>query len=224
MHDKEDNAPAYREYCYACRRAKINCLCGNIRPFDTRMRFVILMHEEEAKNQRTGTGRLARLCLRNSELLVGIDFSRDARVNELLADPAYVPFVLYPGPTAVNFAAMGPGALPEGKNFLIFVIDGTWRTAKSLLNKSHNVRALPRISFSRNYLSRFRIKKQPMPHCVSTIEAIYYLCREAEAAGYERLGPAAGILTEVFDRMVETQLRYSREHHHRREDNQRKAA
>lgn len=215
---------AYREYCYGCRRAKMNCLCGSIKSFATRMRFVILMHEEEARKQKTGTGRLARLCLENSELLVGVDFSRDPRVNALLADPAYVPFVLYPGPTAVNFSGMGPGALPEGKNFLVFVIDGTWRTAKTLLNKSPNVKALPRLSFSGNYLSQFRIKKQPMEHCVSTIEAIYYLCREAEAAGYERIGPAADILMKVFGEMVETQLRYTRLHRHRREDNKKKDA
>ena len=216
-----DAPPAvkYREYCYACRRAKVNCLCGSIRPFATRMRFVILMHSEEARNQKTGTGRLAGLCLENSELLVGTDFSNDERVNALLADPSYVPFVLYPGPGAVSFAGLGESAAPPGKTILIFVIDGTWRTARSLLNKSRNVRGLPRISFSRAYLSQFAIKRQPRPHCVATIEAVYHLCREAEEAGREELGRKAEVLMAVFGKLVETQLRYSREHRHRREEN-----
>ena len=71
---------AYRGECYVCRRAKMNCLCGSVNPFATRTRFVILMHDKEAHKQRTGTPRLARLCLTNSELIVGTDFSRNERV------------------------------------------------------------------------------------------------------------------------------------------------
>lgn len=218
----EADPAANREHCYVCRRAKKHCLCGSIRPFATRTRFVILMHEEEAKKQKTGTGRLARLTLANSELLVGIDFSADERVNALLADPAYVPYVLYPGPRAANFSTLPADAVPAGKTLLVFVIDGTWRTAKSLLNKSRNVRALPRLSFARPYRSQFRIKHQPLEHCVSTIEAIYYLCGEAEEAGYEKPGDGKEALMAVFNKMVETQLHYASQHRRRREDNKRR--
>jgi DTW domain-containing protein YfiP len=179
------------------------------------------MHEEEARNQKTGTGRLAALCLKNSELLVGVDFSADARVNALLADPAYAPFVLYPGPKAANFGTLGRDALPEGKVPLVFVIDGTWRTARTLLNRSRNVGALPRLSFAGAYRSRFSIKKQPMEHCVSTIEAIYHLCREAEAAGHEKLGDKCEVLLDVLQKIVDTQVHYQRTVGHRREDNAR---
>ena len=220
MEKTTEASPAPREQCYTCRRVKKHCLCGSVKPFDTRTRFVILMHEEEAKRQRTGTGRLARLCLTNAELLVGVDFSGNGRVNALLADPAYEPFVLYPGPQAVSFKTLR-GALPAGKAPLIFVIDGTWRTAKSLLNKSRNVRALPRLSFDGSYLSRFRIKRQPREYCVSTIEAIYYLCKEAEEAGYERTGGRKEALMSVFGELVDIQLGYARAHHRRREDSRR---
>jgi len=212
-------APAdHRGECYVCRRAKKSCLCGGVKPFATRTRFVILMHEKEAHKQRTGTPRLARLCLTNSELITGIDFTKNERVNALLKDPAYSPFVLYPGPDALNFKTLGKDALPAGKTLLVFVIDGTWRGARSLLNKSPNVRALPRLSFAGSYVSQFKIKKQPMEHCVSTIEAIYYLCREAEAAGYEKLGARPEILMDIFKQLVDTQLRCQREKGRPREE------
>lgn len=201
---------ANREECYSCYRAKKNCLCGSIKPFSTKMRFVILMHTKEARRQKTGTARLAKLCLKNSELLIGTDFTLDERVNSLLRDPAYIPFVLYPGPKAVNFKTLGKEPLPEGKTLLIFVIDGTWNCAQRLLFRSKNVGALPRLSFSRSYVSQFAIKKQPMEHCVSTIEALYYLCGEAEEAGYEKLEARSGNLMEVFKKLVESQLNYSR--------------
>jgi len=204
----EDMRSANREECYACYRAKKNCLCGSIKPFATRMRFVILMHSKEARKERTGTPRLAKLCLKNAELLTGIDFTDNERVNSLLQDPSYSPFVLYPGPKAVNFKTLGKDTLPEGKTLLVFVIDGTWRGARSLLNKSRNLRALPRLSFARSYSSQFVIKKQPMAHCVSTIEAIYYLCQEAEEAGYENLNANNKILMDIFKKMVDTQIDY----------------
>lgn len=211
----------HREHCYVCRRVKKHCLCGSVKPFATRTRFVILMHEEEAKKQKTGTGRLARLCLANAELLVGIDFSANSRVNELLADPAYAPFVLYPGPSAANFAALPAGALPEGKTPLVFVIDGTWRTARSILAKSRNVRGLPRLSFERPYVSKFSIKRQPMAHCVSTIEAVYHLIGEAGEAGLEAAGAAREVLPDLLKKIVDTQVFYRKTVGRRREDNKR---
>ncbi|MDO8803133.1 MAG: tRNA-uridine aminocarboxypropyltransferase [Elusimicrobiota bacterium] len=199
-----------REECYACYRAKKNCLCDSIKPFATRMRFVILMHTKEAKKQKTGTARLAKLCLTNAELLIGTDFTRNERVNSLLRDPSYSPFVLYPGPKAVNFKTPGYDLATEGKTLLIFVIDGTWECARRLLNRSRNIRALPRLSFSRGYSSQFAIKKQPLEHCISTIEAIYYLCKEAEEAGYESLNAQSENLMAVFKKLVDSQMNYQR--------------
>ena len=197
-----------REECYACYRAKTNCLCGSVKSFATRMRFVILMHTKEAKRQKLGTARLAKLCLKNAELLIGTDFTRDERVSTLLRDPSYSPFVLYPGPKAVNFKTLEKDLLPEGKTLLVFVIDGTWACARRLLNRSKNIRALPRLSFSGSYFSQIVIKKQPREHCVSTIEAIYYLCEEAEQAGYESLEGQNEALMVVFKKLVDTQIDY----------------
>lgn len=212
-------APEHRGECYACRRPRKHCLCGIVRTFGTRMRFVILMHDKEAHKQRTGTARIARMCLENAELMVGKDFTRNERVNALIKDPAYSPFVLYPGPAAVNFKTMGKDAVAQGRTLLVFVIDGTWRGAQTVLKKSPNVRALPRLSFHGSYVSQFKIKKQPMEHCVSTIEAIYYLCKEAEEAGYEKLDGRSGVLLDIFRELVDTQLGYQKGKRRRREEN-----
>ena len=210
--------PAHREECYPCRRPKMNCLCGSAKPFATRMRFIILMHTKEAHKQRTGTARLAKLCLKNAELIIGTDFTHNERINSLIQDPAYSPFVLYPGPAAASFKTLGKEQLPAGKTLLVFVIDGTWRGAQRVLRKSHNVRALPRLSFSRGYSSQFIIKKQPLAHCVSTIEAIYYLCKEGQEAGYEKLKGQEEILMSIFKELVDTQLGYQKGKGRRREE------
>jgi DTW domain-containing protein YfiP len=158
------------------------------------------------------------MCLTNAELLVGTDFTDNERVNSLIRDPVYLPFVLFPGPEAVNFKTLGKEPLLEGRTLLVFVIDGTWRGARSILNKSRNIRALPGLSFSRGYISQFKIKKQPMAHCVSTIEAVYYLCEEAQEAGYEALNGQNGILMSVFKELVDTQIDHQKGKGRRRED------
>ena len=201
----------HREQCYACFRAKKNCLCNSIKPFSTKMHFVILMHTKEARREKTGTARLAKLCLTNSELLIGNDFTQNERVNALIQDPAYYPLILFPGLNALNFSAHGNSTLnPKGKNLLIFVLDGTWTCAKKILNKSPNLQALPRLSFSKNYVSRFIIKRQPKEHCISTIEAIYYLCKEAEEARSETLEEQPEILMLLFKKLVNTQISYQK--------------
>lgn len=197
----------HREQCYACFRAKINCLCDIIKPFSTRMRFVILMHTKEARREKTGTARLAKLCLTNAEILIGNDFTQNEHVNALIQHPSYYPLVLFPGRNALNFSSHGNSRLtPKGKKLLIFVIDGTWTCAKKILNKSLNLQALPRISFSKRYVSSFIIKRQPKEHCISTIEAIYYLCKEAEEAGLEKLEGEPETLMVLFKKLVDTQI------------------
>jgi hypothetical protein len=56
-----------------------------------------------------------------------------------------------------------------------------------------------------------------MEHCISTIEAIYYLCEEAQEAGYEDLKEQSETLMTVFKELVDTQLDYQRGKGKRRE-------
>ncbi len=93
------------------------------------------------------------------------------------------------------------------KNIVIFVIDGTWRTAKKMINQSPCLNTLPRISFTPPAPSRFHVRKQPRPECYSTIEAIHHTI--------ELLGPVRGFplgerrhdsLLFAFENMVRRQL------------------
>lgn len=223
----------YREECPVCRRAKKHCLCRYIKQFDNPFHFVILMSVAEAKYQRTGSGRLAHLTLKNSEIITGNDFTEDRRVNEIINDEKTDKLILYPGKNAVTFARLkaarteciktdssaDKGISYQEKPLYIFVIDGTWRGARSMMFHSQNLKKLQCISFEHSYLSNFRIKRQPEKHCVSTIESIYYLLKEAEENGIIPQCGEKEALLDIFNRMVEIQLGYSRQHHHRREDN-----
>ena len=204
---KRENLSLYRESCLNCFRPLSHCLCNFIKPFDTLIHFVILMHPQEAKKVRNGTGRLAHLALSNSEIFFGLDFSIHSDVQALLSDKKYNPFILYPGKTSKDISKYDPEQFSKnGKIPLVFVIDGTWKAAKKMMKMSQNLHDLPRISISPKEPSRFLIKQQPNSLCLSTIEAIYFLLFEFEKKGLENLDGHHENLLTVLDQMVKIQL------------------
>lgn len=194
--------------CYKCHWIEEHCWCRLIEPFETGTRFVILMHPMEAKKEKAGTGRLCRAALVNSEIVVGIDFTLNERVNALIADPANLCMALYPGRKSLNVSEDDVTPLKDaqaaGRRLVVFLIDGTWQCAKKMMTLSRNVRALPWISFTAGHESIFEIKEQPAAYCLSTLESIHHFLGEAHRRGVEHL-PAKpqDNLIVVFKAMIE---------------------
>ncbi len=201
-----------RALCLHCRQPQVNCYCAYLQRFDPNIEFVILIHPLEVR-RRIATGRMSHLCLENSHLIEGENYSHDARVNQLITDPLNQAVMLYPGPGSRNLSEMSGEQrstlfLPD-KKLVVFVVDGTWNTARNMVRHSHNIQGLPRVCFSLDTPSTFRVRKQPAQGCYSTIEAIHQVI--------ELLGPLYGFATEsrqhdillkVFDRMVTRQLTF----------------
>jgi DTW domain-containing protein YfiP len=145
-----------------------------------------------------GTARMAHLALPRSVLRVGLELDEDPVVRAIVDGPEPT-YVLFPGPGARDL-----GELPRDRAITLVVLDGTWSQAAKLLRKNPRLAALPQVRFSPRRESRYRIRRQPAEHCLSTIEA----CAEALAL----LEPDAGRIEELlapFDAMVETQLRFA---------------
>lgn len=197
---------AMSEMCWRCWRPKSNCLCPWIKEADTGITFVILMHPKEAYHQRTGTGRLAALSLKDSQIIIGIDFTENGKLNALLSDPAYYPVLLYPGKDAIT--ANDPDLrehLAGGRRLLVIVVDATWLLAKKMVRLSRNLHALPKISFTRGYRSEFTFKREPKPDYISTIESCYYLVKELQEVHLAKECDVEPMM-QVFRRMVSVQL------------------
>ena len=163
------------------------------------------MHPKEAKRQRTGTGRLASLCLPESEIIVGIDFSENKRLNELLSDSSYFPVLMYPGENAYTAGNKDFKASLNGKKLLAIIIDSTWFCSKKMIYSSSNIKNLPRISFAGSYKSIFTFKKEPGEYCVSTIESVYYLLEELKSEGLVSKTADTEPLMTVFKKMIKFQ-------------------
>jgi DTW domain-containing protein YfiP len=196
-----------RTMCYRCFWPQALCWCGSLRPMATRTRLVFLMHPKEFKQEKAATGRLTRLCLENSELHMGLGFDDHDAVRALVADPGNLCTLLYPGRDARNVSRgeFGPADL-GGRRLVVFLLDATWSGARKMLRLSPVLQHLPRLGFDATAPSRYVIKQQPEPGCLSTLEAVHELLLALDAAGLDRYEDRAQLLA-VFARMQEHQLR-----------------
>src|SRR4051812_15968398 len=121
-----------RTTCYRCFWPQPLCWCSSITPMPTRTRFVFLMHPKEFKHEKAATGRLTHLCLPNSEIVCGVSFDEDERVQELIRARGNLAVLLHPGREAINLSVAegetSPGfaALKHqltARTLVVFVVD-----------------------------------------------------------------------------------------------------
>ena len=181
--------------CWRCRRPVRVCYCAAVQPIETRTRVVILQHPRES-DVPINTARIAELSLSNSTLHVGLDFATDRELRAALSNEAAPPVLLYPSDDAKDLAKEAP----PGPVTLV-VIDGTWWQASKLFKLNPFLHSLPRYGLAPTEESRYRIRKEPAAHCLSTIEAL-----EAALTVLESRPGGFPELLKPFDTMVETQL------------------
>lgn len=191
--------------CLHCRRRLLTCVCKELKPFDTNSRFIILMHPMEFKKEKVGTGRFSHLILKNSEVIVDIGFDENKRLQEILNDPDYETFILYPGVDPID---LGTDELKTKvtKKAQFIVIDGTWPCAKKMMKLSTSLHHLPRVSFKADRVSEFKVKHQPMPGCLSTVESIHQVLLDLNRMGLESTTDKHENLMDVFRYTVNQQI------------------
>jgi len=197
-----------RVNCYTCMRPVSTCVCDQINPIQTKTRFIILMHPKEYKKERNGTGHMTKLQLVNSEIIVGVDFTENKRVNELLSAKNSPSYLMYPGVDSFNFSVKSSSDITSfmGDAPNIFILDGTWPCARKMLKMSKNLQGLNRVSFDNQIKSKFSFKQQPEPLCLSTIESVYTVLNLLKKGSFENC-ETEGFL-KPFEKMIEYQVHY----------------
>lgn len=176
----------------------MGCYCAFVSPIETRTRVVVLQHPREHGNA-IGTARIAQLCLPSSEVFVGVEFAKEARLNRLLADPERPAIVLYPGKDARDLHREPP----PGPVTLV-LIDGTWNQARSLMSRNPHLAELPRYAFEPPRPSEYQIRREPRADYVSTVEALSFALEALEGTP----GRFEALL-EPFRKMVAVQVDFA---------------
>lgn len=159
----------------------------------------------EFKKEKVGTGRFSHLILENSKVVVDVGFDENQEFQAILNDPEYESYVLYPGVEPID---LGANALAEKvtKKAQFIVIDGTWPCAKKMMKLTTCLHHVPRVSFKSDRVSEFKVKHQPMPGCLSTVESIHQVLLDLNRMGMEKTDPAHENLMNVFRHTVNQQM------------------
>lgn len=192
--------------CLTCRRRLLTCVCQYLRPFETRSRFIILMHPMEFKKEKVGTGRFTNLILKNSEIIVDVGFDENKRFLEVLKDENYQTVILYPGEVTIDLSKSESAEKLGEKPLQFIVIDGTWPCAKKMMKLTTKLHHLTRVSFDTLRISEFQVKHQPLPGCLSTVESIHQVMLDLNRLGTEKTHGAEENLMEVFRKTVQQQI------------------
>ena len=175
-----------RPQCPRCQRPSSHCLCALIPSLASRTQVLILQHPSET-GHALNTARLVALGLTNAELRVGESF------DDLPVEDGTDSFLLFPGDDALPLMELAMRAEP----LRLIVPDGTWRKARKLLYLNPRLATLPRVALPAGMMSRYRLRKAPVPGALSTLEAIVTALNTLEGAG--RFDP----LLRPFEALIE---------------------
>lgn len=184
-----------RQICPTCQRPLKFCYCSALVHIANRINVLIIQHPLEQKHP-FNTGRMAHLCLDNSELVVAESLS-EAELARLLA-PASV--LLYPSlewlPAVERVEA---GTAQAGALEQLVVIDASWRKSKKMLHLHPVLQRLPRVSFEGELQSNYQIRRSSLANSLSTLESI--------VVAMERLEPGRDFqgMIQPFEKMITMQ-------------------
>jgi DTW domain-containing protein YfiP len=178
-----------------CRRCQLHrsvCVCALIPTLETRTRLVLIIHRNEERKP-TNTGRLATLCLPNSEVV---------RRGHLTGEPSLAlgahtqPLLLFPHEDATP---LGQWATTDRPVTLV-VPDGNWRQASKVRKRVPALANVPCVSLPDGDISRYRLRAEPRTDGLATMEAI------ARALGVLEGPPVERALSHLFRVMVDRTL------------------
>ncbi len=185
-----------REVCHSCFRPTHLCVCLHCRQVANRTHILIIQHQRE-RSHPFGTTRIAQLTLARVRKLV--TFGVIPKPLDLSPQAA----LLYPSEEAQDLAELPVAQRPDE----LIVLDGTWSHARVIYRENPWLQALPAVGLNPSTPGRYRIRKEPRPEYISTIESI--------VAALHLLEPETPNLDhplEVFEQMIEEQIRLTKDH------------
>lgn len=167
---------------------------------------MVLVHPREAR-RTIGTAPIVRICIPETILIQGTgpELDQSPRLQAILADPSLDPWLLFPGPQAIEVSTT---PRQSGKRLAILVVDGTWPQAKKMIKTSRLLQSLPCMAFEPAIKSSYGFRKQPADFCLSTAEAVHEVI--TRLSSQEGARPQDTIL-KTFAEMVSRQLNQARQ-------------
>lgn len=131
-------------------------------------RICLVIHRRELKRS-SNTGLLAVRALGNSEVRIRGGGTETLDLKDLLT-PRYRTFLLYPSNDAVELD--NALAVREQTPIQLIVPDGTWRQARKIHSRHHELKDVKRVKISMPNNRAFQLRAQSRPEGMATLQAI----------------------------------------------------
>ena len=166
------------------------CVCPLVPRIETKTRLVLVIHHTEIRKP-TNTGHLGAACLVNSEVHVR---GREGAPSRPIEWGETTPLLLFPHEGEAEPLAPVPGPVT------LIVPDGNWRQASKVRARVPGLRDVRCVTLPPGPPSMYRLRSEPHPAGLATIEAI------ARAMGILEGPHVQEALERVFRAMVERTL------------------
>ena len=157
-----------KEPCPICAASRTLCLCDAVPRIELSTRVCLVIHHREL-TRSSNTGLVALRALVNSEMRIRGEGRETLNLKDLLV-PRYRTFLFYPSADAAELTQSL--VLQERTPIQLIVPDGTWRQARKVHYRHHELKNVPRVKISTPNDSTFQLRAQSRPEGMATLQAI----------------------------------------------------
>ncbi|CAH0527379.1 tRNA-uridine aminocarboxypropyltransferase [Vibrio hippocampi] len=136
----------------ACKQCGLihNCYCQAIPKIACDLYITLLTHENELL-RATNTGHLAKKVLKHCEVEI---WQRKQPIQALASDR--IPMLLFPDDDSRAFNDLSVDEIAQAQ---FIVLDATWQEAKKMLNRTPELKQLPKVMISSNTESSYALRR-----------------------------------------------------------------
>lgn len=146
--------------CDRCRVAQQFCICRWQPQVEVSSGFCLLMHEKEPLKP-SNTGWLIADIAEQTSAFLWSRTEQDEALLQLLNDPQWQPYVVFPHAYAQPQQQLVHGLLPNSQRKPLFILlDATWQQARKMFRKTPCLQQLPVLQLDALQLSRYHLR-----HC-----------------------------------------------------------
>ncbi len=151
-----------------CAASRTLCLCDAVPRIELSTKICLVIHRREM-TRSSNTGLLALRALVNSEVRIRGEGRETLDLKDLLT-PQYRTFLFYPSDDAVELDK--ELVAQDRRPIQLIVPDGTWRQARKIHSRHHELKHVPRVKISTPNNSAFQLRAQSRPEGMATLQAI----------------------------------------------------
>lgn len=158
--------------CQYCQVAQQDCLCQYQPKPDNEVAVLLLLSDNEVFKP-SNTGRLILDTVQDGYAFQWSRTEPDPVMLKLLNDPSYQPIVVFPDQYVEcqsRLIGSDYAHSPSGKKPLLIFLDGSWREARRMFNKSPYLDSLPVLSISPDKVSQYMMRRSDNDQHLATAE------------------------------------------------------